>query len=94
MENKTVVEGESINWNCKAHAIPNNITYEWLFKGSNIKKQEIGLRTKWINEGEIEISKISKNDKGMFTCLVHNGIQEPVKMNIFLDVLCKFLMEI
>uniref|UniRef100_A0A0K0G4P3 Down syndrome cell adhesion molecule-like protein Dscam2 n=1 Tax=Strongyloides venezuelensis TaxID=75913 RepID=A0A0K0G4P3_STRVS len=89
LENKTVVEGESVNWNCKAHAIPNNITYEWLFEGSNIKKQEIGLRTKWINEGEIEIKKISKNDKGMFTCIVHNGIQEPVKMNIFLDVLYK-----
>ncbi|CEF71163.1 Immunoglobulin subtype 2 domain and Immunoglobulin subtype domain and Fibronectin, type III domain and Immunoglobulin-like domain and Immunoglobulin I-set domain and Immunoglobulin V-set domain and Immunoglobulin-like fold domain-containing protein [Strongyloides ratti] len=89
LENKTVIEGESVHWNCKAQAVPKNITYNWLFEKINIKKKEIGLRTKWINDGEIEIFNITKKDKGIFTCLVDNGIQEPVKMNVFLDVLYK-----
>uniref|UniRef100_A0AAF5DL43 Uncharacterized protein n=1 Tax=Strongyloides stercoralis TaxID=6248 RepID=A0AAF5DL43_STRER len=89
LENKTVIEGEMVTWNCKAQSVPTNITYNWLFKNSSIKKQEIGLRTKWINDGTIEIYNVTKKDKGMFTCLVNNGIQEPVKMNVFLDVLYK-----
>uniref|UniRef100_A0A0N5A3Z4 Ig-like domain-containing protein n=1 Tax=Parastrongyloides trichosuri TaxID=131310 RepID=A0A0N5A3Z4_PARTI len=89
LQNKTVVEGESINWKCKAQAIPNNLTYEWLFEEKEIRKQELGLRTKILSEGEILISNITKNDNGKYTCVVKNGIQEAIKMDVHLNVLYK-----
>ncbi|KAI1732262.1 immunoglobulin domain-containing protein [Ditylenchus destructor] len=87
LRNKTVVEGDSVFWQCSAKdAQPfDTVVYKWSHDSRLISHLEVGLRAH-VNHGEFGIFSIKRSDHGWYTCEANNGYQKPDSASVFLNV--------
>lgn len=73
--NQTRLEGERVELNCQAKAVPANVTYKWLFNDKNI------AQLKWFDsrhsvraDGTLVIEAAHRDDQGEYKCQATNGL--------------------
>ncbi|XP_048115290.1 protein turtle homolog A, partial [Alosa alosa] len=72
---------------CKAEADPPNMTYVWQKEGENIYHiQSLKSRVKVLVDGTLQISRLTPEDSGNYTCTPTNGLLTPPSASASLTV--------
>ncbi|KAG9508761.1 Protein turtle, partial [Fragariocoptes setiger] len=73
--NQTRLEGDRVEFMCRARALPPNITYEWLHEGTPIDASRAALEGRVARrpDGALVIGSVVAQDAGKYTCRASNG---------------------
>lgn len=89
--NQTKLEGEKVQFNCEAKALPGNVTVRWFREGAPVKEvASLETRVTIRRDGSLVINPVSSDDTGTYLCEVSNGIGEPQSASAYLNVECKY----
>ncbi|XP_026296255.1 protein turtle isoform X12 [Apis mellifera] len=85
--NQTKLEGEKVQFNCEAKALPGNVTVRWFREGSPVTElSELDTRVTIKSDGSLVINPVSADDSGQYLCEVTNGIGDPQSASAYLNV--------
>lgn len=88
--NQTKLEGEKVQFNCEAKALPGNVTVRWFREGSPVTElSELDTRVTIKSDGSLVINPVSADDSGQYLCEVTNGIGDPQSASAYLNVECE-----
>lgn len=93
--NQTKLEGEKVEFQCVARALPGNLTVRWFREGAPVK-EVAALETRFTiqMDGSLVVNPVSADDSGQYLCEVTNGIGEPQSASAYLNVECKIYIPI
>ncbi|KHJ46957.1 immunoglobulin I-set domain protein [Trichuris suis] len=88
LKNVTAVAGSKLIWPCHARADPPVIQYSWLKDEKPLRflNSDLPFRTK-VENGNLEISSVTEEDSGWFTCTAWNGHGNQARSSGYLLVL-------
>ncbi|XP_022903415.1 protein turtle isoform X4 [Onthophagus taurus] len=85
--NQTKLEGEKVQFNCEAKALPGNVTVKWFREGAPVKEvASLETRVTIRRDGSLVVNPVSADDSGQYLCEVSNGIGEPQSASAYLNV--------
>ncbi|KAK9693367.1 Fibronectin type III domain [Popillia japonica] len=85
--NQTKLEGEKVQFNCEAKALPGNVTVKWFREGAPVKEvAALETRVTIRRDGSLVVNPVSADDSGQYLCEVSNGIGEPQSASAYLNV--------
>ncbi|XP_065159614.1 protein turtle isoform X4 [Atheta coriaria] len=85
--NQTKLEGEKVQFNCEAKALPGNVTVKWYREGAPVKEvASLETRVTIRRDGSLVVNPVSADDSGQYLCEVSNGIGEPQSASAYLNV--------
>ncbi|XP_025831527.1 LOW QUALITY PROTEIN: protein turtle [Agrilus planipennis] len=85
--NQTKLEGEKVQFNCEAKALPGNVTVKWFREGAPVREvASLETRVTIRRDGSLVINPVSADDSGQYVCEVSNGIGEPQSASAYLNV--------
>lgn len=88
--NQTKLEGEKVQFNCEAKALPGNVTVKWFREGAPVKEvAALETRVTIRRDGSLVVNPVSADDSGQYLCEVSNGIGEPQSASAYLNVECE-----
>lgn len=91
--NQTKLEGEKVQFNCEAKALPGNVTVRWFREGSPVTElSELDTRVTIKSDGSLVINPVSADDSGQYLCEVTNGIGDPQSASAYLNVECELYL--
>jgi hypothetical protein len=80
-----VIENQSFNITLQANAYPLPIIYTWFHpEGRQLMNDQLNI---FINQGELILKNIQRNDLGIYRCIATNSIGS-TEINFTLNVLC------
>lgn len=89
--NQTKLEGEKVQFNCEAKALPGNVTVKWFREGAPVKEvAALETRVTIRRDGSLVVNPVSADDSGQYLCEVSNGIGEPQSASAYLNVECEY----
>lgn len=92
--NQTKLEGEKVQFNCEAKALPGNVTVKWFREGAPVREvTSLETRITIRRDGSLVVNPVSADDSGQYLCEVSNGIGEPQSASAYLNVECKFILD-
>ncbi|KRT78950.1 Immunoglobulin, partial [Oryctes borbonicus] len=85
--NQTKLEGEKVQFNCEAKALPGNVTVKWFREGAPVREvAALETRVTIRRDGSLVVNPVSADDSGQYLCEVSNGIGEPQSASAYLNV--------
>ncbi|XP_017798277.1 PREDICTED: protein turtle-like [Habropoda laboriosa] len=85
--NQTKLEGEKVQFNCEAKALPGNVTVRWFREGAPVTEvSALDTRVSIKADGSLVINPVSADDSGQYLCEVTNGIGDPQSASAYLNV--------
>ncbi|KAF2894818.1 hypothetical protein ILUMI_11357 [Ignelater luminosus] len=85
--NQTKLEGEKVQFNCEAKALPGNVTVKWFREGAPVREvAALETRITIRRDGSLVVNPVSADDSGQYLCEVSNGIGEPQSASAYLNV--------
>lgn len=85
--NQTKLEGEKVQFNCEAKALPGNVTVRWYREGAPVKEvAALETRVTIRKDGSLVVNPVSADDSGQYLCEVSNGIGDPQSASAYLNV--------
>ncbi len=80
-----IIENQLFNITLQANAYPLPISYTWFHpEGRQLMNDQLNI---FINQGELIIKNIQRNDLGIYRCIATNSIGN-TEVNFTLNVLC------
>ena len=93
--NTTGLEGSRVHLDCEAAASPANITYQWFRNGVDVRLVP-GLmsRAQIATDGALVIVRALRDDTGWYRCRPTNGIGRPPDAEAYLNITCKYTVQL
>lgn len=89
-ENQTVLENAMVKIPCKGEAKPDNFTVNWYKDGIPVRKlSPLGDRSTILPDGTLQISIITAENSGWYTCEITNGIGKSIREKAYINVECE-----
>uniref|UniRef100_A0A5S6QIA4 Protein turtle n=1 Tax=Trichuris muris TaxID=70415 RepID=A0A5S6QIA4_TRIMR len=87
LKNVTAVAGSKLIWPCRARADPPVIQYSWMKDEKPLRflNSDLPFRAR-IDKGNLEITSVSEDDSGWFTCVAWNGYGKQARSSAYLLV--------
>ena len=80
---------------CEARGLPGNFTVTWFRENHAVRSIPwLESRTLLKRDGTLVISPVHSDDRGLYSCEVTNGIGEPQRASAYIEVECKFFLDV
>lgn len=85
--NQIILEGKKVTLECEAKSMPGNVTVRWFREGFPVREDtSLDTRVTILKDGSLNFYPVKGDDSGDYLCEASNGIGDPQRASVHLNV--------